>query len=80
MANTVLLKRSGTANSVPAAGNLSLGELAINYTDGNLFYKDNNGVVQVIAFTASTSATGNVIGGNACDCGFCFHGDSFRLT
>jgi hypothetical protein len=49
MANTVLIKRSGTANAVPASGNISLGELAINYADGLLFYKNAAGNVVVLA-------------------------------
>jgi len=64
MTNTVLIKRSGTANAIPGSGNLSLGELAVNYTDGNLFYKDNLGAVKVIASNQFTSVTGNVTGGN----------------
>jgi len=46
---------STTATATPSAGNLASGELAINITDGKLFYKDNVGVVQVIA-TASGAA------------------------
>jgi len=38
-----------TATNVPASGNLVNGELAINITDGKLFYKDNSGVVQIVA-------------------------------
>jgi hypothetical protein len=64
MTNTVLIKRSGTANSVPLAGNLSLGELALNYTDGNLFYKNSSNVVTVIASNKFLSVTGNVTAGN----------------
>ena len=60
MSNTLLLKRSGTANAVPASGNLALGELAINYTDGNLFYKDGGGTVKVIASNQFSSVVGNV--------------------
>ena len=40
---------SSTASTAPSAANLQQGELAINVTDGNLFYKDNSGAVQVIA-------------------------------
>jgi hypothetical protein len=40
---------------VPLAANLASGELAINYADGKLFYKDSAGVVQVLA-----SKAGNV--------------------
>ena len=36
------------ASGVPTSGNLTNGELAINITDGKLFYKDNLGAIQVI--------------------------------
>jgi hypothetical protein len=49
----ILLYGSGTATNVPLAANLtsnsSGAELAINYADGKLFYKDSGGVVQVLA-------------------------------
>ena len=44
MANTIKLKNSGTSSSSPSS--LEHGELAINYNDGYLFYKDNNGDIQ----------------------------------
>lgn len=40
---------STTASAVPTAGNLANGELAINITDGKLYYKDNSGVVRLLA-------------------------------
>ena len=46
---------SATTTNAPTAGNLVNGELAINITDGKLFYKDNSGVVQVIATKSATS-------------------------
>lgn len=64
MTNTVLIKRSSVANSVPLAGNLQSGELAINYNDGNLFYKNTSNVVTVIASTQFVSVSGNITGGN----------------
>ena len=64
MTNTVLIKRSGTANSVPTAGQLLSGELAINYADGNLFFKNSSNVVTTIASNKFVSVTGNVTGGN----------------
>lgn len=45
----IQLYYSTTASATPTAGNLTSGELAINITDGKLYYKDNGGVVQVIA-------------------------------
>lgn len=64
MTNTVLLKRSSTANAVPQAGDLQAGELAINYNDGNLFYKNTSNAVTVIASNKFLSVSGNVTGGN----------------
>ena len=48
MANTVKLKRSSTTSSTPASGDLSYGELAINYADGKLFYKNSSDVISEI--------------------------------
>jgi hypothetical protein len=45
----IQLYYSTTTTNTPSAGNLADGELAINITDGKLFYKDNLGAVQVIA-------------------------------
>ena len=45
MANVIRIKNSGTANSAPTS--LELGELAINYNDGKIFYKNSsNAIVQ----------------------------------
>jgi hypothetical protein len=45
----IQLYYSTTASAVPLAANLAQGELAINITDGKLYYEDGSGVVQVIA-------------------------------
>lgn len=45
MPNTILLKKSSTANAVPAAGQLTAGELAINVADGRLFAKNSAGTI-----------------------------------
>jgi hypothetical protein len=59
----ILIYSSSTAAAAPVAGNLTnstLGsELAINITDGKLFYKDNANAIQVIGWkTVPTSAGG----------------------
>ena len=69
MSNTILLKKSGTANAIPGSGNLSVGELAINYTDGNLFYVDGGGTVKVIASNKTQTLTGNISAGNVISSG-----------
>ena len=48
---------SSTATNTPTAGNLLNGELAINITDGKLFYKDNAGVVQTLATKSSAAGS-----------------------
>lgn len=51
----IQLYYSTTAAATPVAGNLSNGELAINITDGKLYYKDNGGVVKLLASNAATT-------------------------
>jgi len=64
MANTILLKRSDVANSVPTAGNLVPGEVALNFADGNLFFKDLANNVVLLASTKLVTVTGNITGDN----------------
>jgi hypothetical protein len=57
----ILNYASGTASAVPLAANLtssaSGAELALNYADGKLFYKDSGGVVKLLASSAATGGT-----------------------
>jgi hypothetical protein len=50
----IQLYRSTTAAAVPLAANLSAGELAINITDGKLYYND-GGTVKLLASNAATT-------------------------
>lgn len=43
MANTIKLKNSGISSNVP--NSLEFGELAINYADGKIFYKNSSNVI-----------------------------------
>ena len=51
----IQLYHSATAAATPAAGDLAAGEVALNITDGKMFYKDNAGVVQTLATKAAAS-------------------------
>ena len=51
----ISLYYSSTATNAPSAANLVNGELAINITDGKLFYKDNAGTVQLLASKAAAT-------------------------
>lgn len=61
----ILIYGSATPGNTPSAGNLtsttSGAELALNYADGKLFYKDSGGTVQVLA---GKGGTGVVAGSN----------------
>ena len=51
----ISLYYSTTAAAAPTTGNLNNGELAINITDGKLYYKDNTGTVKLLASNATTT-------------------------
>lgn len=53
----ISLYHSTTAAAAPTAGNLAPGELAINITDGKLYYEDNLGVVQLLASKNTTTGS-----------------------
>jgi hypothetical protein len=50
MANTILHKRSSTGGATPTAGQLTLGELALNTTDGKVFMKNGAGSVVEVSY------------------------------
>lgn len=59
----IKLYSSTTPSAIPLAGNLDNtngAELAINITDGKLFYKDNLGVVQIIAQASSVANVSSI--------------------
>ena len=45
MATIIQLKRSETANAVPLAGQIAVGELAVNLADGTLYSKKTDGSI-----------------------------------
>jgi hypothetical protein len=46
VANQVLLKKSSVVGKVPTSSDLTYGELALNYADGKLYFKDTNNTIQ----------------------------------
>jgi len=57
MANKILLKKSGVAGRVPATSVLEHGELAINYKDGYLYYKNGDSTPAIEKFVTSDLIT-----------------------
>ena len=53
MANTIILKKSSTASSIPSAGSLQPGELAVNLADAKLYSKTAGGTVILVGSGAS---------------------------
>jgi hypothetical protein len=51
----IQLYYSANGGATPSTTNLAAGELAINITDGKLFYKDNSGNLQTIATKAAAT-------------------------
>lgn len=59
MSNTVLIKRSGTSSVTPTA--LESGEIAINYADGKLFYKNSSNTIVGAKLITNVVGTTNEI-------------------
>ena len=61
---TIITKNSSTASSVPAAGSLQQGELAVNVTDKKLYTKDSSAtVVKVVGSLGNQEANAAAITG-----------------
>jgi hypothetical protein len=59
MANTLIIKRSSVAGKVPVAGDLQVGELAVNLADAKLYSKNAGGTVIQLG---GGSGSGDVVG------------------
>lgn len=64
MPQQILLKRSATANKVPAIADLALGEVGINTYDGKMFIRKNNGTDSIVeignqVITGDATGSGN---------------------
>ena len=59
MAQVIKVKQSSVAGKVPTTAQLQLGELALNTTDGKLYFKKNvSGTESIVTVSASTAAQG----------------------
>ena len=60
MANKIILKKSSVAEKVPTQSDLDYGELAINYTDGKLYYKNSLNDIRSFGELGYTGSQGAV--------------------
>lgn len=59
MAQVIKVKQSSVAGKVPTTAQLQLGELALNTTDGKLYFKKNvSGTESIVTVSASTASQG----------------------
>lgn len=66
MANTVKMKQSSVAGKAPTTTDLSLGELAVNTTDGKLYLKKNvSGTESIVEVGAGGSGTVTSVSGTS---------------
>jgi len=56
MSNTVTLKRSSVVGKVPQTSDLAFGEVALNFADGRLYYRNSSD--QIEFFEKSTESSG----------------------
>jgi len=61
MAQVIKLKRSSDTGAVPTAGNLELGELAMNTYEGKIFFEKNDGSTSIqTILTTDSKTTGSI--------------------
>ena len=79
MAQIIKFKRSTTAGAVPGTGSLEYGEIAMNVTDGKVFFKKGNDTIQeIVATNTSNPITGSISLSGAVTASY-FVGDGSRL-
>lgn len=61
MSTKIILKKSSVASKIPTTGDLDYGELAINYQDGKLWYKDAGNNIKAFIDSANVQSAINAI-------------------
>ena len=56
----VILKKSSVTGKIPLAADLDYGELAINYTDGKLFYKTSSNSIAELSGSGAGGSVGTL--------------------
>lgn len=64
MANQIILKKSSVAAKAPVAADLEYGELALNYSDGKLYYKKADNSIDAFTAGAKNSSGSSSYAGN----------------
>ena len=59
MSNKIVLKKSSVGAKVPLTTDLAYGELALNYADGKLYFKDSSNTIQFLGSSSATDTLSN---------------------
>jgi hypothetical protein len=59
MSNQIILKKSSVGAKVPTTSDLVYGELALNYADGKLYFKDSSNTIQHLGSSTATETLSN---------------------
>lgn len=59
MANKIILKKSAVGGKAPLSSDLDYGELAVNYADGKLYYKNSGNAIDAIPSETATATLTN---------------------
>ena len=59
MASKIILKKSSVSSKVPLTTDLDYGELALNYADGLLYYKNSSNNIQSFGARGYTGSVGS---------------------
>jgi len=59
MSNKIILKKSSVGAKVPLTTDLEYGELALNYADGKLYFKDSSNAIQFLGSSSATETLSN---------------------
>lgn len=59
MSNQIILKKSSVGAKVPLTTDLVYGELALNYADGKLYFKNSSNAVQYLGSSSATETLSN---------------------
>lgn len=65
MSNRVLLKKSSVSNRVPVEADLEYGELALNYADEKLYFKNSSNAIKAFKVTQSQLTIGTGLSGTS---------------
>lgn len=63
MSNKILLKKSSVSAKVPLSTDLDYGELALNYADNKLYFKDSSNNIQALYNYTLPTASNSTLGG-----------------